>query len=141
MNSFEIWKVTKISLNNNVKALKIFGTANASSTFRIQIIIFGINDWIIKNFENLIFDVLYDSVSEKFKLFFSVKLKSLKIVLNPKLKILNLIVLCVSSNFFKMRNLIKYQIFKSLTDAFNVCERILFMEVLAVGRGVDELSS
>ena len=74
----EIWKVTKISLNNDVKALKIVGTANASSTFRIQIIIFGINDWIIKNFENLIFDVLYDSVSEKFKLFFSVKQKSLK---------------------------------------------------------------
>ena len=74
----EIWKVTKISLNNDVKALKIVGTANASSIFRIQIIIFGINDWIIKNFENLIFDVLYDSVSEKFKLFFSVKQKSLK---------------------------------------------------------------
>ena len=74
----EIWKVTKISLNNDVKALKIVGTANASSTFRIQIIIFGINDWIIKNFENLIFDVLYDSVSEKFKLFFSVKQKSFK---------------------------------------------------------------
>ena len=66
----EIWKVTKISLNIDVKALKIVGTANGSSTFRIQIIIFGINDWIIKNFENLIFDVLYDSVSEKFKLFF-----------------------------------------------------------------------
>ena len=54
----------KISLNNDVKALKIGRIANVSSTFRNHIIIFGNNDWIIKIFEDLIFDVLYDSVSE-----------------------------------------------------------------------------